>query len=335
MATIAASLAEELVTKAFQTVALTEEDSACIARALVNSNLRGVDTHGVRCVPVYLSRYQHGSLNASAKPTIIRESDTSAVVDGDNALGHIVGTYCMNLAIRKAKQSGVAIVCARNSNHFGATAYYTMMAQAEGLIGAACTNATARIPPTGGKTPSFGNNPWSLAFPCEKDGIPMVVDMANSVVANSHIIIAKAKGEKIPFGWAVDKDGAPTDDPNKASMLLPFGGYKGYGIAMAVEALAGALTGAAMGKEAGYYDSLEKGQNLGHVFVAIDVSRFMPVDEYRSRMTSFIKEVKNSELAVGSTQILVPGEKEYVTFCKRSEEGIPIEDDLLERLKKL
>ena len=147
--------------------------------------------------------------------------------------------------------------------------------------------------------------------------------------------IAKAKGEKIPFGWAVDKDGAPTDDPNKAAMLLPFGGYKGYGIALAVEALAGALSGAAVGKEVGFYDSMDKGQNLGHIFMAIDVSRFMPPEQFRRRMTDFINEVKSSELAAGSNQILVPGEKEYRTFLERGEHGIPMEDTLYEQLNQL
>lgn len=335
MGTHSAKKAKNLIVAICEAVGVGGEDAQTVGDALISADLRGIKTHGIRCIPVYARRFMSGSLNSAPSMEVVTETATTATVNGDNGLGHVVGKKCMEMAIQKAKEHGVGIVCARNSNHYGAAAYFTMMAQKAGMIGLSCTNAMARIPPTGGKTPSYGNNPWSIAFPNVAGEVPLVIDMANSVVANSHIIIARAKGEKIPFGWAVDKDGAPTDDPYKATLLLPFGGYKGYAIAVAVEALAGVLSGAAVGKEVGSYDSLTEGQNVGHFFASIDVAPFMPVDAFRKRLQDFLGDVKSSELATGSTEIFVPGEKEFYAHKKGAVDGIAIDGIILEELEKL
>ena len=206
---------------------LSQADAAIVADAMILSHQRGVDTHGVRALPNYIRRFLAGSLNPSPEMKVLKETPVSALVDADNALGHVAGHRAMEIAIKKAKETGIGMVAVRNSNHFGMTAYFSMLAQAEGLIGFACTNAGARMAPTGGTTPCYGNNPWSFAFPHSKGGIPVVVDMANSVVANSNINIAKKLGTKIPTTWALTKDGEVTDDPNKAVLLQPFGGLQG------------------------------------------------------------------------------------------------------------
>ncbi|MGB4440166.1 MAG: Ldh family oxidoreductase [Sedimentibacter sp.] len=222
-----------------ENVGLSKNDSAVVSDALVEANLRGVDTHGIRTLPVYIKRFEHGSLNKKPVVEIDRETNIAASVNGDNGLGHIIGEKSMLIAIEKAKKFGIGLVTARNSNHFGATAYFSMKALKNNYIGIAMTNATARLAPTGGITPCYGNNPWSMAIPT--GDIPIVSDMAMSVVANSNIIIAREKGTQIPYGWALTKDGEPTQDPNLAELLLPFGAYKGYAIAIINEILSGVL----------------------------------------------------------------------------------------------
>jgi len=335
MQPVKAQIVSAAISNIFQQVKVPEVHAGIIGNALTFADLRGVSTHGVRCVPNYTRRFYHGSLNPTAQIQVLKETETTALVDGDNGLGHLVGVRCMEMAIAKAKQHGVGIVCSKNSNHFGVTSYFSMMAQEQGLIGAACSNASAQLAPTGGKTAKYGNNPWAFAFPCRKGEIPLVVDMANSVVANSHIIIAKEKGEKIPLGWALDEDGTPTDDPNRVGTLLPFGGYKGYALSMVVEALAGALSGAGMGDGVGLYNSMTDGQNVGHFFMAIDITAFMETGTFSERLSDFLNDVKSSEPAEGSTQVLIPGEREYVTYLQRMKEGIPIEDTVLKDLIKL
>lgn len=300
---------------------LTTEDASIVADAMILSHQRGVDTHGVRALPNYIRRFRAGSLNPTPQLKLLRETEVSALVDADNALGHIAGHRAMQLAIQKAKKSGIGMVAVRNSNHFGMTAYFSMLAQQEGLIGFACTNAGARMAPTGGTTPCYGNDPWSFAFPYEDGGIPVVVDMANSVVANSNINIAKKLGTKIPTTWALTKEGEPTDDPHKAVLLQPFGGYKGYAISVVVEALTGALAGAAFSKDTGALFSMEKGQNLGHFFMALDVSLFASPEEFKARMADFCGAIKSSELAVNSKGVFLPGEIEANRRSEQQQRG--------------
>ena len=195
------------------------------------------------------------------------------------------------------------------------------------------TNATARLAPTGGVTPSYGNNPWSVAIP--SDRLPIVVDMAISVVANSNLIIARERGTKIPLGWAATKEGVPTDDPNLAELLLPMGGYKGYAIALVVETLTGILSGASFGKEVGYYNSMDKGQDIGHFFAALDIEQFMPFDVFNQRINKFVADIKQSELAKGSDRVYLPGEKEFIEYKKRLENGIPVDEDTVEKVNQL
>ncbi len=300
---------------------LSKADASVVADAIILSHQRGVDTHGVRALPNYIRRLRAGSLNPAPDMKILKETPISALLDADNAIGHVAGFRAMEIAIKKAKEIGVGLVAVRNSNHFGMTAYFSMLAQKEGLIGFGCTNAGARMAPTGGTTPCYGNDPWSFAFPYSEDGIPVVVDMANSVVANSNINIAKKLGTKIPTTWALTKDGEVTDDPNQAVLLQPFGGYKGYAISVVVEALTGALAGSAFSKDTGSLFSMDKGQKLGHFFMALDVGLFGTAEDFKSRMDEFCRTIKSSGLAVGSKGVYLPGEMEYEKLKKHVKEG--------------
>lgn len=333
MKIISPQILSETITAITQAAGLSLEDSGLLAQALVNSNLRGIDTHGIRTLPNYIKRFEVGSLNKNPQIKFEKETAITAAIDGDNGLGHIVGKKCMDLAINKAQKSGIGVVTVRNSNHFGTAAYFSMMALGQGYIGIAMTNATARLAPTGGTTPCYGNNPWSVAVPA--NGMPLVVDMAMSVVANSHIIIAKEKGIQIPIGWALTKEGEDTTNPNLAELLLPFGGYKGYAMAAVIEVFTGILSGASFGKKVGLYNSMNEGQDVGHFFAAFDVEAFMPLFVFKDRMDSFIAEIKESKLASGTDKIYLPGEKEYQQYEKRSSEGIPLEEETLSAIAAL
>ncbi len=306
-------------------VGLPEEDAEYVADSMVLAHLRGVDTHGIRSLPNYINRYRVGSLNKTPKITIEKETEVSALVHGDNGLGHVVGAKAMKIAIQKAQKSGVGMVALHHTNHFGAAAYFSMMAQRAGLIGFSVTNATPRMAPTGGKSMIYGNNPWSVAFPYNEGEIPIVIDMANSVVANSNINIARKLGKKIPTTWALTKDGQPTDDPNLAVLLQPFGGYKGYAISVVAEVLSAILSGANVGGAAGAFNTENpEGQNIGQFYMAIAPDIFIGTEKFKTDLKHFADELKSSELAEGSKGVFLPGEMEYLRLCARTEEGIPV-----------
>ena len=257
---------------------IEEQDAELVADILYTANLRGVDTHGIGMLPGYISRLRNGTMNPKGKATVLHETPVSAMLDGDNAIGHLIAYRAMSRAIVKAKESGIGMVVAKNSNHFGAASYYSMMAQKEGLIGACATNASAQMAPTGGCQALYGNNPWSIAFPYEEGEIPVVIDMANSVVASGKIRMAKEACKKIPLEWALDNEGQPTADPSKVKLIQPFGGYKGYALSFAVEALTSILADATVGKNV--ISSLKipvgqkTGQQIAHTFFVIDVKLF-------------------------------------------------------------
>lgn len=314
-------------------IGLPIEHSKIVADALTAADLRGVDTHGIRCFEIYSERYKHGSLNITPNIRKVSETEIAVVLDGDNALGHITSTKGMEIAIEKAKKRGIGIVCVRNSNHFGAAAYYSMKALSCNFIGMVMTNATARMAPTGGITPSYGNNPWSIAVPSNTD--PFVIDMSLSVVAGTNLIIAKEKGIKIPFGWATTKEGEPTEDSNLAELLLPIGGYKGYAIALVVEVLSGILSGSSFGKEVGFYNDMEAGQGVGHFLAALDVEQFMSIEIFKKRMNKFMDDIKSSRLAKGVDKIYIPGEKKHLEYQRRLIDGIAIDEDVIIKVNKL
>ena len=311
------------------------EDAQEIARNLNMADLRGVDTHGIRTLPIYAKRFENGGLNPRPQMKLVRESASSAVLDGDNGIGHIVGYRAMKLAMEKARKTGVGIVFVRNSNHFGPAAYYSMMAQEEGMVGISMANAQARMAPTGGITPCYGTNPWSVSFPYGKDSLPVTLDMANCVVANSNILMARDLGVKIPFGWAQTAEGEATDDPNLAVLPLPFGGYKGYALAVAVELLAGIISGAAYGPEVGPYTSETKGQNVGQMFMAIDLAKIIDPESYEERYRDFTESLLHSKLAKGCDRVFLPGEKEYDNRKEREVNGIPIDKKYVEQINAL
>jgi LDH2 family malate/lactate/ureidoglycolate dehydrogenase len=319
-----------LVERIFNKHGLSAEDAFVVTDTLLSANLRGVDTHGVMLVDKYVQRLKAGSLNAQPKINKTIDLGAIAVIDGDNGLGQIVGCRAMNLAIEKALNQGVGVISVNNSNHFGAAAYFSMMAASKGCLGIAASNASPRLAPWGGITPTYGNNPWSIAAPSSP--FPIVLDIANSVVAFSKILTARAKGGSIPEGWALDSEGRNTTDADLAEILLPFGGHKGYGIAFMIEVLSSILSNAAIGKDVRRYDDLKAGQNVGHFFLALDISKFTTRENFDDRLTYFINQIQESDLADGTVKIFLPGEIEYKNMKNRKEHGLMIPKEIMATL---
>jgi LDH2 family malate/lactate/ureidoglycolate dehydrogenase len=317
-----------------QKLGVPREEAAITAKTLVMSNLRGVDTHGVIRLPYYAAKLKGGGLKPSLNLTTEKETIATALLDGHDGIGQVISHRAMEMAIRKAKQAGVSYVAVKNSNHFGACAYYSMMALDHDMIGFTATNASPRLAPTGGVERLFGNNPWSIAVPAGKRP-PVVLDMANSVVAAGKIRSLRKEGKRIPEGWALDKYGEPTTDPDEAlkGILLAIGGYKGYGITLMVDLLTGVLTASNYGPRVKTVDQDAEPAGIGHCFMAIDLAALTDVAAFKARMDAYIDEIKSSKKARGSEMIYLPGEPEHLRSQERREKGIPLQAKVVEELR--
>lgn len=320
----------------FEKLGLPAEDAKIAADAIVACNLRGVDTHGVIRMPVYAAKLKGGFIKPKPDLKPLRETAGTALIDGGNGLGQVVGYRAMEVAIRKARETGVSFVSVRNSNHFGTCAHYSMMALSSNMIGITITNASAVIAPTGGAERMLANNPWSIAVPAG-ERFPVVLDLANSVVARGKIRQAAKEGRPIPDDWALDEDGMPTSDPDAAlkGFLLPIGGYKGYGITLMMDLLAGVLANSSYGPRTKGLDVVDAVAGVGHAFMAVDIAAFDDVNAFRERMDRYIEELKGSSKAKGSTEIYMPGEPEFLEERTRKQTGISLHINIVRDLEKL
>lgn len=327
----------DFILQLFSGSGMAVADAEICADCLVQTNLWGIDSHGVLRVPIYIKRLLSGAMNK--KPEIISLKDAGAleVLNGDDGCGYIVGSTAMNRAIDKAEQYGISAVGAIRSNHFGAAALYTKMAANRGMIGIAMTNVVPNVVAPGGSRPIVGNNPLAISVPTFGD-FPFTLDISLSNVAGGKLLLASKKGEKIPLDWATDKDGKPTDDPDKgfAGFLLPVGGHKGYGLALAVDLLSGLLTGGAfLHGLKGMYKYPDDPSLSGHFFIAINPLALMDKEIFKERMSDFYNQIKSSPMWNTSMEMLMPGELEYRTEKKRKEKGIVIPEDLHSELNRL
>lgn len=328
---------EEFSTKVFLALGIPEEDAKVTAHILAQADLRGIDSHGVARLPIYAKRLKLGLINKRPNIKVLHEKAGGAIVDGDNGLGQVVAHKAMRLCLKKAKENGVAAVGVRNSNHFGIGAYYAMMALDEDMIGIMATNTSPLMAPFGGKEPLLGTNPIAMAVPAGKE-FPIVLDMATSLVPRGKIEIFARKGKKLPLGWAIDTDGRPTQDPAEAlkGTLLPMGGPKGYGLSMMVDLFAGVLAGAAVGGNIGsLFGNMDRPQNVGHFMMAIDVSSFKPLDEFKATMDDYIRTVKDSAPAEGVKELFLPGEIEFIKTKERVEKGVSLNPVVIQNLLTL
>jgi len=320
---------------------MPEDNAETTADILGWADLHGVDSHGISMLPGYDRLRRAGRANMNARPHIIKETPVSALVDGDGGLGHVPACFEMQAAIDKAKQSGMAIAAVRNSAHFGATGYYSLMAAKEGLIGMACTGASSvQVAPTFGKEAKLGTDPWSFAAPTA-DGPPFLLDMATTTVAAGRIRNKANEGLPCPPGWVLNKDGLPSTDPlearEKGGFLTSLGGspenssYKGYGLAVIVNILGSCLSGASLITD----PKKPPGGDVGHCFIAIDPGLFRDREDFTADVSRFCNDLRATKPVDPAQPVMVAGDPQWNNAKMRLQEGIPVGAGLLNQVRQI
>lgn len=326
---------------AFEKMGVPADDAAICSEILMESDRRGIESHGCnRFKPIYIDRINSGILNPVTKFEIIRETKTTAVVDGHDGMGMVIGYKAMDLAIEKAKEYGMGMVAVRNSSHYGIAGYYSTMATKAGMIGITGTNARPSIAPTFGVENMLGTNPLTIGLPTDED-FPFVIDCATSITQRGKIEYYARTGKDTPKGMVIGKDGSALTDSkqilidlvNGDAALAPLGGigeelggYKGYGYATVVEILSAALqAGSYLKMLTGIGENGEKTPyHLGHFFIAIDTEAFMGLDSFKKIAGDILRELRASKLAPDQERIYTAGEKEYLSWLERKDKGVPI-----------
>ncbi len=308
---------------------VSKEDSAIVADVTVDADLKGFSSHGIGRFPQYIKGLNAGTIKPESNVTIEKETVSMALLNGNHKFGHVVAYTGMEIAIEKAKETGIGVVGIHDSNHFGVAGYYTDMAIMEDMIGIVIANTEPAVAPIGGKIPIIGTNPIAIGLPSNSHYVS--VDMATSASARGKLMEAKRKGEKIPENVALDADGKPTTDPEEAlkGSILPFGSHKGYALAFMIEILAGPLVGAAFGSNVTGTADPEKTCTKGDLIIAIDPSKFSDLELFKKQVDEFIAEVK------GSGDVFIPGDMEVRNIKDRKENGINIDSNLLDQIKQV
>jgi LDH2 family malate/lactate/ureidoglycolate dehydrogenase len=311
---------------------LPNEQAEIVADCIVESDVCGVNTHGVAVLPAHIRRLRGGGYNISPNFKVLRENVSFAVIDSDNSIGFFSAVHCMKYAMEACRQTGIFTVFSRNSNTYGSAFYYPLLAASEGLIAITYCNSPAAMAPWGGKEKMVGTNPFSIAIPC-KNSDPIILDMATSKVAKSKINKAKLENEKIPLGFALDEEGIPTTDPIAAirGLLLPMEGHKGYGIALAIDILAGVLSGASFLNNVGkFYSGNNNGMNVGQTFIAIDPIQIYGESFYEC-MDEYVKVVHDSK-SLTTEKVRLPGDNKFRNKKNNLKLGIGLHKTTVDKL---
>ncbi|MGG0720285.1 Ldh family oxidoreductase [Robertmurraya massiliosenegalensis] len=319
----------------FLQVGLRSEDAKTIADHLVGASLRGVDSHGLSRIPIYAKRMREGLVSIHGKIEVNEKGAAAALVNGNNLPGILVAQASIELAVEKAKNTGIAIVGVKHSNHCGMLAAYAKYAVKENMIALLTSNASPSMAPWGGQEKFFGTNPFCYGLPAgEEDDI--ILDMATSVVAKGKIRIAEKKQENIPEDWAITHDGRRTTDPSEAlqGLVLPMAGPKGYGIVLLNDFLSGIFTGANYGP---YISSMfeSKKQGVGHCFIVMRPDLFQSLEEYQKKVDNYITQIRQVQKMKGIERIYLPGEIELEKEAIRREEGIPLSKSMYQELSEI
>lgn len=319
----------DLVKEILKKLGASEEDQKLVAEATVDADLKGFTSHGLGRFPQYLISIKSGTINLKDNITIEKETPAMALINGNSGFGQAVSYKAMQIAIKKAKEVGIACVGVHNSNHFGVTGFYSDLALRENCIGLVIANTDPAIAPLGGSKALIGTNPVALGIPSDSY---ITVDMATSVTARGKIIESKRKGIELPDGWALDKDGKPTNDPTEAleGSILPFGGFKGYALSLLIEILTGPLVQAEYGLGVTGTASPEKDCTKGDLYIVIDPSKFGDFDEFKANTEDFISQVR----ATGEN-VAVPGDLEVKRIADSEANGINIDEKLYEQLERI
>lgn len=313
-----------------------EADARLVADSLVTADLWGHPSHGMLRLGWYAARLASGAMNAVTEPETVVDAGAVAVVDGHDGIGQVIADRACARAVERARLHGVGVVAVRNSNHFGTAAYWTRRIAEAGCVGVLTTNGSPAMAPWGGRAKTVGANPWSIAAPGGEGG-PLVLDIANTLVARGKIYAALERGEAIPVDWATDADGAATTDPAAAvaGVLLPMAGHKGYAISFMMDVLSGVLTGGsyATGVTGPYVPDRRSG--CGHLAIALDVAAFGDPAEFQDRLDDLVATTKAVPLAPGATEILVPGELETRAERAGRATGVALPRKTLDDLESL
>jgi LDH2 family malate/lactate/ureidoglycolate dehydrogenase len=332
MPTVAAPALRSFSESILRAAGVPEHKAAIVAASLVAANLRGVDSHGIQLLTFYIDQLLAGEMDAGADGRVVSESGSCLLFDGQDGIGQWIAETCCGHAIRIAGERGVALVTARESNHFGACAWWAEKMRAAGQIGIVMCNASPIVPPWQAKEGRFGTNPICMAVPG-----PWLLDMATTTVAAGKVFKAFINHQpEIPVGWAFNAEGVPTTDTVEAyhGLLMPLGGYKGSGLGFLVEILCSVLSGGALYPDVGGIRYRDKLVRTSQMFLAIDVARFMPVEEFTARMERLVANVKSAPPAAGYEEVLVAGDPEWRTEAERLRSGILISEGNWETLVK-
>lgn len=327
--------AERFISSALQAEKVPTSDADIIASLMVQSDLAGADGHGIFRLPTYLKRIRAGGVNLHPNIHIEREQGATALINGDNALGHLVMNRAVDLAIKKVKQHSVCWIGSHYGNHSGAASVYVRKLAEQGYIGIYMAVGNANhMAPWGGIDLLLSTNPIAIAVPAG-DGPTVLLDIATTVAAYGKVKVAAQKGGSIPGDWMIDRQGKPITDPKKSAdgSLLPIGGHKGYGLAVMIGLLAGALNNAAVGKGTIDFNTHhDLVTNTGQTIIAVDPSAFGNTEDFINRVIALVSDLKNSSTLPGVKEIRAPGEGAAKTRVERIKNGIPVSPELLEAL---
>ncbi|MBW4258353.1 Ldh family oxidoreductase [Methanobacterium sp. YSL] len=305
------------------------EEASIVAEVTLDADLKGFSSHGIGRFPQYIKGLEFGTIKPQTKITVEKESAATAMVNGNHGFGHVVTYRCMEMAIQKAKETGIGMVGINNSNHFGVAGYYSDMALMEDLIGIITANTEPAVAPVGGKEPILGTNPLAIGIPSGSHYVS--VDMATSASARGKLLEAKRRGESIPENVALDADGNPTTDPAEAlkGSILPFGAHKGYALSFMIEIMAGPLVNASFGKAVTGTANPEVPCTKGDLITAIDPSKFVDVEDFKGDVDDLISEIK------ATPNVMIPGDFEVMNVKRHQAEGIPLDETLLQQLREI
>jgi LDH2 family malate/lactate/ureidoglycolate dehydrogenase len=332
---VSVAVLQDFVARTFVAAGLPEDDAAGVAQLMVEASLRGSDTHGVIRMPLYVRRIRGGGVNPRPNIRVVSEKPSAALIDGDNGFGHLVMRRATELAIEKARATGVGWVGARMSNHAGPGSLYASMPLAHGMIGIYfAVGSSNHLPPWGGREVLLGTNPVAIAVPANQEA-PVIMDMAPTVASFGKIRLYAQRGDPMPEGWMIDHEGNPLHDAKRAheGHLLPIGGYKGYALAMMIGLLAGTLNRAAFGREVvDMVDDVSNVANTGHAIAALSVDTFCPLDEFKRQVDAIVREMRESDKLPNVERIFVPGEQSAAKMRDRTTNGIPMPKHLRDSL---
>jgi LDH2 family malate/lactate/ureidoglycolate dehydrogenase len=348
---IPVDVVQAFMSAVFEKLGTPAEDARICAEVLIAADLRGIESHGVGRLKYYYDRIQAGVQFTSTEMKLVKETETTAVIDGQHGMGHVIAYRAMRLAIDKARHFGLGAVTVRNGTHFGIAGYYPLMAVEEGMMGLTVTNARPAITPTFGAEPMLGTNPIAFAAPSDME-FPFCLDAATSISQRGKIEVAARAEKPVPEGWVIDAEANPATDPDEiledlgkgTAAFLPLGGagelfagYKGYGLAAMVEILSASLSGGVFMKDLlGFApDGSRRPYMLGHFFLAVDIEHFVPMELSRQITGQIMRDLQNARKAPGQERIYVAGEKEWEQEAIVRERGVPVNRNLRQELETM